>query len=105
MMTFVKLLRNPGPPRTNSLRTSLSTSPVLLHNFTHVFAALFGFRSGFRPCSGPGLAGVRASKRCRCSCVSSFSCHGLQGAIGLVVPLFTEIGLRGLVRGLLGPGI
>lgn len=37
--------------------------------------------------------------------MSSFSCHGLHGVMGLVVPLFTEIGLRGLVRGLLGSGI
>lgn len=110
LRTFVKLLRNPVLSEILALREQVHFGPVFLRVQYHYvtllmslrpcscsfwFSSLFWFR--VRRCSG--------STRCRCSCVSFLSCHGLQGVMGLVVPLFTEIGLRGLVRGLLGSGI
>lgn len=105
MMTFVKLFRNPELSEIQvhsenkfSPWPSLSASPVLLYNFTHVFAALFGFSSF----SGLvrvlvfvvvlGLRGVivhvyrpflvmvyRVSWSCLCSCLRKSACEGLYG--------------------------
>ena len=109
-MTFVKLLRNPVLSEIQVLREQVLCEPVFLRVQYYYITLLmslrpcscsFWFSSLFWSWSRRGSG----STSCRCSCVSSLSCHGLHGVIGLVVSLFTEIGLSGLVRGLLGSGI
>lgn len=107
MMTFVKLFRNPVLSEILVLREQVLCEPVFLRVQYYYITLLMSLRH----CSvfvlvlvlvshGSGLLrGVIVHR------VSSFSCHGLQGVMGLVVPLFTEIGLRGLMRDLLGSGI
>nr|DAT81593.1 MAG TPA: hypothetical protein [Caudoviricetes sp.] len=72
-MTFVKLLRNPVLSEIQVLREQVLCEPVFLRVQYYSITLLMSLRhcSGFvlvRVCSGfrfcPGLAGVRASKRC-----------------------------------------
>lgn len=66
MMTFVKLLRNPVLSEIQVLREQVLCEPVFLRVQYYYITLLMSLRpcSGFRLCSGLGLAGVRASKRC-----------------------------------------